>query len=367
LGNVTQTTSGDTGVTTNTYDEAGNVLTRTDAKMQKTTYKYDVLNRITLITYADASTVSYLYDQGDSAIGRVSKIIDASGTTQFNYDGFGRLANEVRTVGGASYTTGYRYDSAGRLSGMRYPSGRDVDYGYDSLGRINRISLLNGSVSTAILSNVSYAPFGGVSEVTFGNGRNQKRSYDLDGRLSGFTLSSQAMTIGYDAASRITAISDAGNAANGTTYGYDPVDRLNSVITPTATQGYLYDEVGNRTQKTNNASATSYSYNGSGNRLTLLGGQTIVTDANGSITSKPNATFNYDARGRMISANTQIGLVTYTINSLGQRVRMVTPTETTVFHYDQGGKLIAETTTKAGISTSQEYIYLGDMPVAVLK
>jgi YD repeat-containing protein len=46
-----------------------------------------------------------------------------------------------------------------------------------------------------------------------------------------------------------------------------------------------------------------------------------------------------------VSANTAIGLVTYTINSLGQRVRKVTPADTTVFHYDAGGKLIAESTT----------------------
>ncbi|UUZ47746.1 hypothetical protein LP420_32100 [Massilia sp. B-10] len=90
-------------------------------------------------------------------------------------------------------------------------------------------------------------------------------------------------------------------------------------------------------------------------------------DANGSTTAKPGATFSYDVRGRMVSATTNIGLVTYTINSMGQRVRKVTPTETVVFHYDQGGKLIAESTTAAGVTKVQEYVYLGDLPVAVLK
>lgn len=93
----------------------------------------------------------------------------------------------------------------------------------------------------------------------------------------------------------------------------------------------------------------------------------MTTDANGSVTNKGNASFNYDARGRMVSANTAIGLVTYTINSLGQRVRKVTPTETTVFHYDMAGKLIAEATTTGSTTTEQEYVYLGDMPVAVIK
>jgi YD repeat-containing protein len=367
LGNLTQTTSGDSGVTSHTYDLAGNVLTRTDAKLQTTTYAYDVLNRVKLITYADTTTVAYLYDQGDSAIGSLSKITDVSGTTQFYYDGFGRIAAEVRAIAGVAYTTEYRYDNAGRLSGMRYPSGRDIDYGRDSLGRINRISILESGISTPLVSAITYPPFGGVSEVTFANGRSQTRSYDLDGRLSGFTLSAQAMAISYDAASRITAIVDASNAANGNTYGYDLVDRLNSVITPTAAQSYAYDAVGNRTQKVNNGSAAAYTYGGAGNRLTQVAGQSIAMDANGSITSKPNATFNYDARGRMVSANTAIGLVSYTINSLGQRVRKVTPTETTVFHYDMGGKLIAESTTVGGVTKMQEYVYLGNLPVGVLK
>lgn len=65
----------------------------------------------------------------------------------------------------------------------------------------------------------------------------------------------------------------------------------------------------------------------------------------------------------MVSANTAIGLVSYTINVFGQRVQKTTPTATTVFHYDGSGKLIAEST--AGTQT--EYVYLGDMPVAVLK
>ena len=65
----------------------------------------------------------------------------------------------------------------------------------------------------------------------------------------------------------------------------------------------------------------------------------------------------------MVSANTAIGLVTYTINAMGQRVRKTTPASTTVYHYDRSGKLIAESTD--GVMT--EYVYLGDMPVAVLK
>ncbi|MEJ7806260.1 MAG: hypothetical protein WKG03_10125 [Telluria sp.] len=367
LGELTQTSSGDTGSTISLYDEAGNLTSRTDAKQQTTTYKYDALNRITLITYHDNGTVAYTYDQGPNAIGKLSHVADASGTIQYYYNAFGQIAAEARTLGGATHTTFYRYDDTGRLSGMSYPSGRNIEYVRDTLGRISKVTALIGVATTPVLTDVAYQPFGPVRSVTFGNGRTQERSYDRDGRITSFSLSAQTMGLTYDAANRIKAITDPATPATGSTYDYDVLDRLTNVATAGSAQTYVYDAVGNRKQKVNNSAVTNYAYGAANNRLTQVGAQAIATDVNGSITDKVGATFNYDARGRMVSANTAIGLVTYTINSLGQRVRKVTPTETTVFHYDMAGKLIAESTTVGSTTTTQEYVYLGDMPVAVLK
>lgn len=366
-GELLVTTSGDTGATVNTYDDAGNLTSRTDAKQQKTRYDYDALNRITLITYHDNTTVAYTYDQGPNAIGKLSQVVDASGTIAYGYDAFGQLTTETRTIGGVAYTTQYHFDDAGRPSGMTYPSGRRVDYERDAVGRISKITATRGTSVKAILTSIAYQPFGPVQMVTFANGHTQARQYDLDGRISSFQLPEQAMSVMQDAANRITSIGDPAVPASVTGYGYDALHRLTNVTTPNSAQIYGYDAVGNRTSKSSNGALTSYAYGSSNNRLTHVGGQPIATDVNGSIVDKVGATFNYDARGRMVSANTPIGLVTYTINSLGQRVRKVTPTETTVFHYDVSGKLIAETTTAGSKTTSLEHVYLGDMPVAVLK
>ena len=367
LGNLSQTTSADTGVTSNTYDDAGNLTSRLDAKQQRTTYKYDALGRLTLITYSDNATVSYEYDQGANAIGRLNKITDSSGSIAYAYSLHGRVTSETRIIGGATYVTGYRYDDNGRLSNVVYPGGRSIDYTRDALGRISQIGSTLGTAVMPLVSQVSYQPFGPVQTVKFGNGSTQTRTHDLDGRVASFSLGAKTMAVTYDAASRIKAIGDVANAASGNTYDYDVLDRLTNVVTPTAGQTYAYDAVGNRKQKATNGTTTTYGYAGPGNRLTSVAGQSVATDANGSITNTGNATFNYDARGRMVSANTAIGLVTYTINSLGQRVRKVTPTETTVFHYDLAGKLIGESTTTGSTTKTQQYVFLGDMPVAVLK
>lgn len=367
LGNLTSTTSTDTGASVNQHDAAGNVKVSTDAKLQQTRYDYDEIDRIKQITYHDGATVGFVYDQGANGIGQLTQITDISGGISYAYDSFGRMQSETRVIAGTPYITGYRYDEAGRLAGIDYPTGRAINYGYDDQGRIRKISTVQGGTASDIITDVSYMPFGPVKSVTFGNGRTQARAYDLDGRMTSFTLASQSMKIEYDAASRIKLIADAANPLAKTDFGYDVMNRLTNVQTPGSAQVYEYDEVGNRKKKTNGGTATSYGYGGPGNRLTQVGAQVIVSDQNGSTTDKGNATFAYDVRGRMVSADTAIGKVHYTINSLGQRVRKVTPTGTTVFHYDVAGKLIAETTHVGSSVTVQEHVYLGDIPVAVLK
>jgi YD repeat-containing protein len=362
-GNQTALASPDTGNTTRTYDEAGNLKTSVDAKGQTTSYQYDVLNRLTSIIYADASSVAYRYDQGDYAKGRLMQIVDASGSTEYSYDLQGRVTREVRSIAGQPATTEYRYDTAGRLAGIGYPSGRSVEYQRDVVGRISSISTTREGVQQMLVSQVEYQPFGPVRLLTFGNGKSSARSQDLDGRTTSFTLNGQRQAISHDAASRVTAINDAGNPLNNVSYGYDSLDRLTTFLTPETGGTYAYDAVGNRITKSSGAADTTYAYAADSNRLTQVRGSPVSTDANGSIVASSSAQFSYDARGRLVSASTAIGVVQYQINGLGQRVQKITPTGATIFYYDLEGKLIGE---RSG-QNATDYVYLGDLPVAVVR
>lgn len=366
LGDRTALSSADTGTSNSTYDAAGNLLISTDAKGQITTYQYDVLNRITQIAYADGNTVVYQYDQGQNAIGRLTRITDVTGNTQYSYDQHGRVTSEVRTIGGQPYTTSYSYDSAGRLAGITYPSGRVVTYTRDATGRISQIDTAKDGVAQTLTSQVTYHPFGGVK--AFINGANVAvtRSIDLDGRITGYTLASSMQAVGYDAASRINSITDTVSAAASQTYGYDNLDRLISYSGSGGSQSLGYDAVGNRTSQTIGTAVNTYSYSGSANRITQISGasnKAYQYDTNGSITNNGNSQFNYDARGRLISANTAQGIAQYRINALGQRVQKTVAGTTTVFHYDTSGRLIGESTSPG----DKDYVYLDDLPVAVLQ
>src|SRR5689334_12437005 len=87
-------------------------------------------------------------------------------------------------------------------------------------------------------------------------------------------------------------------------------------------------------------------------------------DANGSTTADGTVAYTYDTRGRLTQTVASSVTTDYKVNALGQRIRKTDSLTDTVYHYDMGGKLIAET--DASGTLQREYIYLGDTPVAVL-
>lgn len=369
LGNLQQLTSPDSGTTVSTYDPAGNVLTRTDAKGQVTTYAYDAINRVTLAAFHDGSRHAFAYDLGTNGLGRLSSITETDPSNQqvnliaYAYDAYGRVTSESRTVNAVQYVTSYAYDPAGRLSGMTYPSGRTVSYSFDALGRVNQVNTAMGGSGSVVAQNVQYQPFGGVKSYTLGNGSVVGRTIDQDGRIASFTLGGGSVALGFDAASRITAI-----GAN--SYGYDNLDRLNSALLPTANYAYGYDGVGNRVSKTTGASTDSYSYISTSNRLSTLTPasgpvRNFSFDANGSTLADGLTTQVYDVRGRLTQATNSAGVTAYQVDALGQRVRKAGVLGDTVFHYDTQGKLIAETGPTGTLK--RELIYLGDIPIGVVQ
>ncbi|HTT40226.1 MAG TPA: DUF6531 domain-containing protein, partial [Burkholderiales bacterium] len=227
LGNLTQLQSPDSGLTRSSYDAAGNLVSQTDARGVTASFTYDALNRLTQAVYAPpagssiaAVTLLYGYDQGAFGIGHLTGMSDPSGTTRYSYDQHGRLIQDQHSVAGASYTLSYSYDSSGRLSRITYPSGRTLNYGLDALGRIRQIDTSYRGTSQSVVSNVAYQPFGAVVRFSFGNAQGYGRSYDLDGRVTGYNLGASSRTLSYDAASRLTSVSTP-NAALNQSYGYD--------------------------------------------------------------------------------------------------------------------------------------------------
>lgn len=377
LGTLDQVHSPDTGTTTNTYDAAGNMLTRTDAKGQIASYTYDALNRITGISYtgAPSQTITYTYDQGTNGIGHLTSIQDSTGTTTYVYDQHGRLTSKTAQNYGATYTTAYSYDAQGRLNAVTYPSGRVISYGFDTQGRVSQVTSSRNGQTKVLASNAVYRPFGGIQSFTYGDGSIQPaqtytRQIDQDGLIASYTLNGQTYSIGYDAAAQISSIS---NPAGTASYGYDPTSRLTSFTQGSSSQSFSYDLNGNRISQAVGSAGTAYTYSAMSNQLNSIQpssgtSRSVVHDANGAITEDGYNQYSYDQRGRLLQTVTAQGAVNYEVNALGLRVRKQVPYAgvDTVYHYDDLGHLIGEGPTGT-TSFTKEYIYLGDQPIAVMQ
>ncbi|MFC5473998.1 RHS repeat-associated core domain-containing protein [Paraherbaspirillum soli] len=414
LGNLTSISSPDTGTTTRAFDAVGNLTTSTDARGKTTSYSYDGINRLTRIAYASGTPTQFEYDGGASgapnAKGHLTRMIDGSGQTTYAYDGFGRLLSKVQTiVSGAtatsrsiSYTYGGSDNAAGMLASMTYPSGNRINYGYDTAGRVNMLFLnptnatgggTNAGSTIPLLTGIGYQAFGAVNAWTWGNSNalsssTYARGIDLNGRITSYPLgdllnNGTNRSISYDAAGRIVSSSHIGSGTGNNApanynqgYGYDNLDRLTSVTGSSGAnnQSFQYDASGNRIQATFGGSTYADIIAANSNRLSAIAGsappKNISYDAAGNLISDSSISYTYNDRGRMVSATNAGNTVTYSHNGIDQRVQKQGPativaTGSNSYVYDEAGHLIGEYDVNGQVI--EETVYLGDLPVAVLK
>lgn len=381
LGDLTEQDSPDSGATAYTYDSAGNLKTRTDERGITATYSYDALNRLTLTDYpGTAEDVTYTYDGTNysgtiaNGIGRLTGIVDESGTTTLLYSARGNLTEERRVIAGTTYVTGYDYDSADRLIGVSYPTGRSVSYIRDAQGRIDEVRTTVGPTTTTLAQDIEYMPFGGIKSYALGNGIVVTRAHDLDYRLEGIksqgSATVQDLKLHYDIRSNVWKVEDFVNTGRLQTFEYDELSRMVLAQGAYGLQEFTYDEVGNRmthdsTPPGGALTTDTYSYPGTSHRLSSIsGGASFGYDAIGNVEDKGGLTLSYNAANRQANATLGSASVGSTYAASGQRIVKTSGGETTVFHYGPGGHLLAETGS-GGLLIQREYVWLEDIPLAV--
>src|SRR5262249_5926073 len=139
---------------------------------------------------------------------------------------------------------------------------------------------------------------------------------------------------------------------------------------PNNQYAYTYDPVGNRLSRTVGSATDTYAYDATSNRIASITAQagatrTFAFDANGSTTNDGVNQYAYDTRGRIVQSTGALGATAYQVNALGQRIRKTNTTEDRVYHYDLQGRLIAES--DPGGTVQRAYVYLGDVPLAVIQ
>ncbi len=193
LGRLTSAANPESGATTYTYDNNGNVLTKTDARGVVVTCAYDALNRNTTTDYSDTAGISpdikrfydgatngkghfhYFYRGGDFGTGST-----VEHTAVDSYDAIGRplVKRQIfKTSGvwGQTYQAQRTYDKAGNVITETYPSGRTLSYNYDAAGRPGdngAQSAFSGNLGDGVqrtyASQLRYQEMGGLEQERFG-------------------------------------------------------------------------------------------------------------------------------------------------------------------------------------------------------
>ncbi len=393
--NVTQLSSPDSGVTNMAYDDASNLITRTDARGVVSQYSYDALNRLLSVTYPASArdNITYQYDStagGNFGIGRLTKVTSATGSIEFTYNHLGYITAKHYTIDSKTYALGYDYDLVGNLLTLTYPSGRLVNYGRDSQGRVSSVYTKEDAAAPlqVVISDVSYLPFGPVASYTYGNGLVQAMDYDRDYRLTQLSVTGVNTpvdkTFAYDGNNNIIAINDNLVSSDNQNLVYDNLNRLTHSKIDTDQLDYSYDAVGNRLSKMLTQPSIllveNYHYATDSNRLTsvdidnngAVGTRSLGYDASGNIVSDQRAdgedrTFGYNAANRYEQFNkggTPVALYAY--NAFGQRIAKTAsdPAANEHYHYSEDGLLLA--ITDAEQTVLREHIYLNGSVVAVL-
>ncbi|MCL1561729.1 RHS repeat-associated core domain-containing protein [Xanthomonas nasturtii] len=383
FGDTLKLTSPDTGVTTYTYDSAGNRATQTDARGVTSTYAYDALNRVLSISYPTAAfNVSYTYDVTQSVcasgetftVGRLAKLQDGSGTTQYCYNRFGEVMRKVQTVNGKVLVLRYDYTPGGRLRSMVYPDGTTVDYVRNAQGQTTEVGVTaQGGSRQRLLSGATYHPFGPSSGWTYGNGRKLARMYDLDYRprsIQDTRAGGLEIGFGFDAVGDLTALTPAGNPTPDLRLDYDALGRLTALkdgATNTAIDGYSYDATGNRLSAKVGGATQAYTYPTTNHRLSAVAGVARTYDKMGNtltIGGKARE-YLYDTTGRMTQAKRAgVAVMNYRYNGRGEQVRRYLGTTNTYTLYDEAGHWLGDYDTNG--APKQQAIWLDDLPVGLL-
>jgi RHS repeat-associated protein len=381
LGRMTQQVSPDSDTTSATYDDAGNALTKTDARGITTTYTYDALNRPLTVVYPTAAeNVAYVYDTSNAlcqsgetfAIGRLSRMTDHSGTTEYCYDRFGNTVRKVQTVGGQAREVRYSYDLANQPTSLTYPDGSVVDYTRDTQGRVQEIGVtVMGGTRQVLLTTAKYLPAGPATSWQYGNGRTLSRSYDEDYRATGVRDAGVGgLDIGYvyDNASYLKQITTQSTAVVRAKFEYDALGRMTARKdnANVVQESYTYDTTGNRLTTTLGATTTTNTYPATSHRLTQVGAVARTYDSAGNLTAIGGTTkeFVYNDANRMsvAKANTVVQ-GTYLYNGFGEQVQRQTSV-TTRFVYDEAGQLLGQYDSTG--NALQQYVWLEGHAVGVL-
>lgn len=383
------------------FDAAGNLNYQRDGKGQMILFEYDALNRLTKKSYATGglviaaeatnamaehtfgylgnnelflpsvlsdkvnedglvigSKVLFSYDDPtrSNSVGRISQMVDDSGSTDYYYvDPLARKSRVDRTIDGQTYGITTEADAMQRTKAITYPDGTVVPYLYDPAGNLWHVG------DYAEFSE--YNAFGRAKKVSYQNGVTADYNYLAEnGRLQSSRVGTATADYinrqyGYFANGNVKTIADALDSDRSQSFGYDSLDRIKtaeSVIYGALT--YDYDQLGNLTHKEGIDFITDTAQKPH-QLVSSSNGRWYDYDANGNMLSDGVRSFEYDAENRPVSISYSGQITEFVYDGLGNRVKKSGP---------QGDRLyIGKLVEKTGLGMTK-FIFAGQQRIALV-
>jgi RHS repeat-associated protein len=314
-----------------TYNAAGQVLTATDPLNHTTSFAYDSGDLVSitdplgrnstrffdsvgrLVTIANPLGQSTRFDY--DALNRITKLTDPLGNaTNFSYDGNGNL---LSFTDANSHTATYTYDSMGRLVTRTDPLSNSEQHQYDAAGNLSQFTDRRGKITTYKYDSLNRRTFAGYGTILA-----TAPTYD------------STISYGYDPGNRLSSVVD---SVTGTiTHRYDGLDRLISEQTPQGAVSYVYDAKGRRTQMTVAGQAgINYAYDGANRLLQITQGSSSVSIAYDSGNRRTSLTlpngivvsYGYDNASQLTgvtytNGGSTLGALTYAYDLAGRRIQL---------------------------------------------
>lgn len=389
FGNITSETNGRGFTTTRVFDPAtGLLMSETNPTLDATQYTYRSLGLVQNITTPQGLVVSYQYDSFGNVIqkmdprnGNVSYVRDDAGNitqatnslnqiTKYEYDDFNRL---IAVVSPKNERTTYRYLPSGELAAVTDPKNNIVNYEYDEMGH-----LLKKTDALGLETIFSYDPNGNLlterDPKLAAQGQIKSFVYDKKNRVIQKTLPDNSYTFEYNAHGKLVR---ATNNVSQIEMDLDVLDRITSVTAhgqgdlssyPSVTLSYTYDLNGNRSSLLDPTGSTTYTYDNSDRliQVTNSSGQIyhfdIVSDRLERVRRPGSETrYNFDSRGltsliaHVTTGGTNISSHQYGYDSIGRKTLDRKSTGDRVFGYNENSQLTSATQPEATSSTSLSF------------
>ncbi|MFK3806193.1 RHS element core protein [Escherichia coli] len=286
----------DGSITRSEYDEAGRLKAQTDAAGRRTEYRlhmasgavtavtgpdgrtvrygYNSQRQVTSVTYPDGLRSSREYDEK----GRLTAETSRSGeTTRYSYDdpaselptgiqdatgstkqmAWSRYGQLLAFTDCSGYTTRYEYDRYGQQTAVHREEGISTYSSYNPRGQ-----LVSQKDAQGREIRYEYSAAGDLTATVSPDGKRSTIEYDKRGRPVSVTEGGLTRSMGYDAAGRITVLTNENGSQS--TFRYDPVDRLTEQRGfDGRTQRYHYDLTGKLTQSEDEGLITLWHYDAS--------------------------------------------------------------------------------------------------------